>query len=225
MNVYMIRHGRTEGNALGRYVGGRTDEPLCPEGIALIREQGSFPEVGRVVTSGMLRARQTASLLFPRAVQIPRKDLNEFDFGAFEGHTHAELMDDPAYRAWLDAGASGTCPGGEPVGEMIARCVHALDEEIALAHKERRADLVMVLHGGVIMELMSACADPNRPFFEWLMKNGACYTALIDLPLWQRERRFAGWSYSLRYPAQDSTEASPPETPPFPGGEIPIQSR
>ena len=221
----MIRHGRTEGNALGRYVGGRTDEPLCAEGIAMIREQGCFPEVGRVVTSGMLRTRQTAALLFPRAVQVPREDLNEFDFGSFEGHTHAELVNDPAYKAWLDAGAAGTCPGGESVEDMIARCVRAMDEEIALTHEEGRSELVMVLHGGVIMELMSACADPGRPFFEWLMKNGACYTASVDLPLWRKERRFTGWTYSLRFPAGDIGGSFPPGTPPPPGGEIPVQER
>lgn len=225
MKIFMIRHGRTEGNALGRYVGGRTDEPLCAEGIALIREQGSFPEVGRVVTSAMLRARQTAALLFPNAVQIPRKDLNEFDFGAFEGHTHAELEGDPAYRAWLDAGAAGTCPGGEPVEELIARCIHALDEEILLAHREGRSQLVMVLHGGVIMELMSACADPERPFFEWLMKNGACYTSFVELPLWRKEHRFTGWTYHLHYPAGRAGEDPPSEASGYPGGEIPIQER
>ena len=225
MKISMIRHGRTKGNTIGRYVGGRTDEPLCPEGIALIREQGSFPEVGRVVTSAMLRARQTASLLFPNAIQIPREDLNEFDFGTFEGHTHAELEGDPSYRAWLDAGAAGTCPSGEPVEELVTRCVRALDEEILLADREGRSDLVMVLHGGVIMELMSTCADPERPFFEWLMKNGACYTAFVDLPLWKKERRFTGWAYHLRYPAGRAGEESPPEASDDPDGEVPIQER
>ena len=29
MSVYLIRHGLTNGNLEGRYIGCRTDEPLC----------------------------------------------------------------------------------------------------------------------------------------------------------------------------------------------------
>ena len=33
---YLIRHSMTKGNLEKRYVGSRTDEPLCREGIALL---------------------------------------------------------------------------------------------------------------------------------------------------------------------------------------------
>ena len=38
LKVILIRHGKTYGNMLGRYIGSRTDEPLCREGIRLLKE-------------------------------------------------------------------------------------------------------------------------------------------------------------------------------------------
>ena len=46
MKCVLIRHGKTAGNLAGRYIGCRTDEPLCPEGIAQLRE-GRYPAEGR----------------------------------------------------------------------------------------------------------------------------------------------------------------------------------
>ncbi|MDR4022422.1 MAG: phosphoglycerate mutase family protein, partial [Eubacteriales bacterium] len=37
MKIILIRHGKTAGNIKGRYIG-KTDEPLCEEGINEIRE-------------------------------------------------------------------------------------------------------------------------------------------------------------------------------------------
>ena len=38
MKIYFIRHGLTEGNIQKKYIG-KTDEPLCTEGIAELREK------------------------------------------------------------------------------------------------------------------------------------------------------------------------------------------
>ena len=40
VRVILIRHGKTRGNLEGRYVG-RTDEPLCPEGVAALEAHGA----------------------------------------------------------------------------------------------------------------------------------------------------------------------------------------
>ena len=36
LKILLIRHSMTAGNKLGRYIGARTDEPLCEEGIHLL---------------------------------------------------------------------------------------------------------------------------------------------------------------------------------------------
>ena len=37
--IILVRHGKTAGNLEGRYIGSRTDEPLCEEGIHALEEK------------------------------------------------------------------------------------------------------------------------------------------------------------------------------------------
>ena len=44
--IILVRHGKTAGNLEGRYIGSRTDEPLCEEGIHALEEkvrEGIYP--------------------------------------------------------------------------------------------------------------------------------------------------------------------------------------
>ena len=66
--LHLIRHGLTAGNLQGLYIGSGTDLPLCAEGRAQLQElkaQFRYPEVSLVFTSPLLRATQTADVLFP----------------------------------------------------------------------------------------------------------------------------------------------------------------
>lgn len=81
-HIYLIRHGMTASNLEGRFVG-KTDLPLCPEGIAglaSLMESGEYPNVGLVYTSPLLRCVQTAHLLYPEMDLITIPQLREFDF-------------------------------------------------------------------------------------------------------------------------------------------------
>ena len=55
MKVVLIRHSKTAGNLMGRYIG-TTDEPLCEEGIRLL-ENRSYPAAELVYVSPMKRCR------------------------------------------------------------------------------------------------------------------------------------------------------------------------
>ena len=47
MRWILIRHGKTRGNLEGRYIGCRSDENLCAEGIEELK-QGTYPAAGKV---------------------------------------------------------------------------------------------------------------------------------------------------------------------------------
>lgn len=49
MQIVLIRHGQTPGNALRRYIG-RTDEPLSAEGVRALETFGTLPDVRRVLS-------------------------------------------------------------------------------------------------------------------------------------------------------------------------------
>ena len=146
--VELIRHGETELQAQGRYQGS-VDVPLSGEGRRKLtagrekltagrkslnsgRECLSAREIYRepavVYVSPLKRARETASILFPEAVQIVVPGLAEMNFGEFEGRNFIEMENDPDYRAWVDGMCLGKCPGGESRGEFCARTCEAFLE-------------------------------------------------------------------------------------------------
>ena len=68
--LHLIRHGLTSGNLQGLYIGSGTDIPLCDEGraqLAELKERFEYPQVDTVFSSPLLRAVETANILFPDA--------------------------------------------------------------------------------------------------------------------------------------------------------------
>ncbi|MCF2616165.1 histidine phosphatase family protein [Oscillibacter valericigenes] len=186
MKVWLLRHGRTAWNGEHRYQG-RTDVPLSPEGEAELRQAEFTPPV--VYVSPLCRTGQTAAKLFPGAEQIVVKDLAEMDFGAFEGRNYVEMEHDPDYRAWVDGGCMGRCPGGEDWAAFSARVCGAAERlmEDGLARKENC--LTVVAHGGVLMAVMERFALPERGYFDWNAPCGGGYVLDWEEDLWQSERK------------------------------------
>lgn len=174
MRAILIRHGVTEWNLERRYLG-RTDAPLCEQGRAEAERAKKDASLRRVYVSPMKRARETASILFPNAEQIAVDGFREMDFGAFEGRTADEMEHDPAYRAWVDGLCVDACPGGESQAEFTARVTAAFRKTVATAD----GDPVFVVHGGVIMALLAALAQPKRTFYEWYTPNLAGFRVTV----------------------------------------------
>ena len=132
--VELIRHGETELQAQGRYQGA-VDVPLSGEGrrkLSAGRESlstdGIYRDPAVVYVSPLKRARETASILFPEAVQVVIPGFSEMNFGKFEGRNYKEMENDPDYRAWVAGMCLGKCPGGESREEFCARTCEAFLE-------------------------------------------------------------------------------------------------
>jgi len=192
MDVFLLRHGETEGNRQGRYIGA-TDQPLSARGREALRQQGSFDRVERVYVSPLLRARQTARLLFPQARLRVVDDLREMNFGSFEGRTAEEMRDDPGYRAWVDSDCRAACPGGEDIGAFRARTCAAFERIAGEALAAQAPRLILVTHGGSIMAIMSRYARPGRPYFAWRVNNGCGYRARLDEAAWAQDPGLSAW--------------------------------
>lgn len=175
MQITLIRHGKTAENLAGRYMG-RSDAPLCAEGIAQAQRAAKDETLQRVYVSPLKRARQTAAILFPNAEQVVIEDLQEMDFGDFEGRTAAEMEHDPAYRAWVDDLCRGACPNGESQAGFRKRVTAALIALIARAD----GDCTVVSHGGVIMAIMAELAEPKKDFYDWYTPNLCGYRAAVQ---------------------------------------------
>lgn len=183
MEVVLLRHAQTSGNLERRYIG-RTDEPLCKEGMKEAIRTGIFPQVPLVYSSPMIRCIQTASIKFPSARIITSNNLREMDFGSFEGKTAAEMENDEAYTAWVEGECFGQCPGGEGRMSFVTRSCVAFSEIIGENLRMQRNVVIIVAHGGTIMGIMERFARPGRQYYGWQVKNCSGFRAQLDEDIW-----------------------------------------
>lgn len=178
MRVYLIRHGATKGNLEKRYVG-TTDEPLCAAAdaaIAVLSEKlAGQKKPEKVYVSPLLRARQTASRLFPEARQVVVDDLREMDFGKFEYKNNTELDGDPDYRHFVDTMCEAPIPGGETKSDFVRRTVEAFDRIISESGKEEA--VYIVAHGGSVMSILSTYDEMSKGFYAYIPENAGAYRA------------------------------------------------
>lgn len=172
MEFYLLRHGATAGNLLGQYIGS-IDQPLVEKGIADARALvGRYPAPERLWVSPMVRARQTASILFPNAEQHVVESFRELDFGAWEEHTWDEVGDPAVYDGWLSGDLDAAFPGGETQGAFGKRTADAFKSVLLDASEQGTTLGCIVAHGGVLMSLMSQFATEKREnMFAWMPHN------------------------------------------------------
>lgn len=138
--VWLFRHGQTEWSANGRHTG-RTDIPLTADGEAQARALAPVVaslDLGLVLCSPRARARCTADLagLVPYEVT---DDLREWDYGAFEGRTSADIRAElPHWTIW-----EGPWEGGETAHDVAARA----DRLIARVRDSGASRVGLVGHG------------------------------------------------------------------------------
>ena len=71
--LHLIRHGLTEGNLKGLYIGSGTDSPLCETGIErleYLKDAFAYPYPKKLYVSPMTRCRQTAEIIYPGILGI-----------------------------------------------------------------------------------------------------------------------------------------------------------
>ncbi len=189
--LHFIRHGMTEGNRVGRYVG-RLDIPVCKEGreaLERLKETYQYPSVQEVYCSPLLRCTQTADILYPDEPRTIVEDLVELSLGDFEGKYIDALQNDPAYRQWIANSLTGTPPGALETGEQFAaRIGGALNAIFMNMTQNRITEAAVISHGGVFMGLLSSFVMPRAPMGEWALGNGAGYTVRMSTALWMRDR-------------------------------------
>ena len=188
LKIHLIRHGMTDANFEGRYIGCRTDLPLAPEGLQelrLLKENLEYPKAQLVYSSPMLRCRQTAAVLFPDLGLKTVENLKEYDFGEFEGKTAAELEYHPDFLPWT-SGKLAAPPEGEDNTEFIKRVCIGLNQIVLDMLENGWSESAVIMHGGAIMTLLRATAVPRRHTVEWTADNGRGYSLLITPSLYHK---------------------------------------
>ncbi len=135
--LVLLRHGATAWSISGQHTG-RTDIPLEPIGEEQAKAAGQLlkgQEFALVLASPLQRAWHTCALAGFEAQ--PEPDLMEWDYGAFEGLTTAEIrLDHPEWSIWNNPvdGGEQAADVGRRVDRVIARARQASGDTLCVAH-------------------------------------------------------------------------------------------
>jgi broad specificity phosphatase PhoE len=145
--VVLVRHGETAWTLTGQHTG-RTEIDLTPAGEAQAKAAtaliGSEP-FDLVFCSPRQRARHTAELIGLVPYEVD-DDLQEWDYGDFEGLTTPEIHEQlPDWNIW-----HGPWPGGETSEQVGARASRIVQRLLATGPHSRVA---LVAHGHILRVL------------------------------------------------------------------------
>ncbi|MEV1068481.1 histidine phosphatase family protein [Streptomyces sp. NPDC050263] len=153
-DLLLVRHGETEWSRSGRHTGW-TDLPLTENGRKEAEQLAPLLRglrVGAAFVSPLRRARETAELIGLREPHVDA-DLREWDYGAYEGVTTAEIQRTRPRWFLFDDGVPPGPPDhpGETAEQVGARADRILARVGTGADTD--GDVVLVAHGHVLRVL------------------------------------------------------------------------
>lgn len=190
--IYLIRHGITEGNLEGRYIG-QTDLSLCPEGAKVIEQYAAdemYPEVDKVYSSPLARCLETAEIIYPEHKLMIVDELCEMNFGDFENKTQEQLKDLKEYADWIRGGADACPPNGEKFGDFTLRCIDGLDTVFSDMMRREIQTAAVITHAGVITNLLAGFGLPKGRPADFLCEPGKGFEISLNTFLWQKGPSF-----------------------------------
>jgi probable phosphoglycerate mutase len=175
--LWLVRHGETSWSTVGRHTG-RTDLPLDEAGrrqAEAVAPLLSGHDFSAVLTSPLQRAHETCTLAgFGDRAEVV-DDLQEWDYGDYDGLTTDEIRNSrPNWTLWDD-----DCPGGETIEQVAARA----DRVVARA-REVGGDVVAFSHGHMLRVLAARWVGMDAAA-------GACLalsTATVSVLGWERDQ-------------------------------------
>ena len=160
--IYLIRHGETEWNKIGK-LQGSSDIQLLPEGIKqahMLADHAPFHAVDAIYSSDLSRAVMTAEILAEKfnLPVIKERGLRETSFGDWEGRFLSDLAKEnpKGFEYFFTKPDKVQPPNGETFLQSQARIMNALDEIIA--DNEGR-NIIVVSHGAAIRLIICAALD------------------------------------------------------------------
>ena len=170
MKIYLIRHGQSQGNKLGKYA--KEDVPLTAEGFKSLEALAGHPPKGRLFVSPAKRAIQTAEGIFGQRGTIEKR-LLEISYGLFEGLTFQEAQEiyPQEMKNWIDNPYTGCPPEGESIESLMKRV-----EGLLKNWQDLGTDVIGVTHEGVIRAFMALTLGHQDAYFKFYIENASMVT-------------------------------------------------
>lgn len=184
--VLLLRHGRTTANADGGLAGHRPvelDDLGREQSAAVGRRLAALP-LAAVVTSPLIRCRQTVELALPDAAPELDERLIECGYGAWEGQPLKKLAKDPLWSVVQHHPSAVVFPDGESMAAMAARAVAAVRDRDAQVTARHGPDAVWLAcsHGDVIKAIVADALGAHLDMFQRIVADPASVTAIRYTP-------------------------------------------
>jgi broad specificity phosphatase PhoE len=186
-DIWLIRHGETAWSLSGAHTS-RTDLSLTPRGREKAEAIGAElvdRDFALVLTSPLRRARETCEAAGFGEAAIADPNLQELDYGDYEGRTTTEIQRErPGWSLWRDG-----CPNGESFEHAAARAESVISRALSAD-----GDVALFAHGHILRILAASwlglAPDAARLF--------ALATASLSTLGYERETRvITRWNLSV----------------------------
>jgi alpha-ribazole phosphatase len=174
MRCIWVRHGETEDNIQGRYLG-HYNAPLAPSGreqAAAASEALSGEHITRIYTSDLLRCVETAHTIGNKRRMKPvlTSALRELDFGEWDRKTYDEIIREN--KVHIERWYGNPYEVSPPQGETLSQLGERLDNWLHRLQKEMQPDetALLVSHGGPIRWFQAAWLEGDGKRF-WYVPN------------------------------------------------------
>jgi len=185
--LILLRHGRTTSNAGGTLAGHQPtelDESGRAQSLAVgQRLSAAGVPLATVVSSPLIRCRQTVELALPGAVPEIEPRLIECGYGEWEGQPLKSLAKQPLWQVVQAHPSAARFPGaaGESMAEMSARAVAAVREWDARLGTD--AVWLACSHGDVIKAIVADALGMHLDLFQRVVVDPGSLTVIRYTPL------------------------------------------
>jgi broad specificity phosphatase PhoE len=190
--VYLLRHGETDWNKLGKMQGGGFDIPLNTHGIQQAQQAAevlllNIPQLDVICSSHLQRASKTADIVHDvhaaNAKRIVMPEFGEFRFGKFEGMAlHGENNDEAMKKEFDQVNVTiytdlhAKWPeGGESTGDVNTRMRSGLDQLLLESNKHH---IAIVGHGRSNRVLLASLLYDDPLKHQYIQQGNTCINVL-----------------------------------------------
>jgi probable phosphomutase (TIGR03848 family) len=180
--LLLLRHGRTTANATGT-LAGRQPVELDDTGRGQAERAGvrlrALP-LAAVVSSPLIRCRQTLELALPDFSPAIDDGLIECGYGDWEGKPLKELSGDPLWPVVQQHPSAAVFPNGESMAGMSARAVATVRRWDAKINAEHGPEALWVAcsHGDVIKAIVADALGLHLDQFQRIVADPASVTVI-----------------------------------------------
>ncbi len=181
LEVILIRHCETDYNKDRRFAG-ITDVGINKKGTKqakLLKNKLKNEKIDIVYSSNLTRCRETLEIINIKSEVVYSKNLQEMDFGVWEGLTYeeAEKNHGELVLEWKKDWINYTIPKGESFSIMSKRLI----DEFEIIKNKHSGKIAVISHGGCIRAILGHyLMDSIKECWKFYVENGSVSRLSFD---------------------------------------------